>query len=111
MRERTFPKHTFFVVGGARSGTVMHTDPHHTSAWNTLLCGRKRWILIPPTDDDETLEKIGVDRNYRVKAPPCQWWVDVYPQVSERQRDGLLGRAARRFVEKENYGGWMYIGR
>jgi len=81
VRERMFPKNTFFVVGGARTGTVMHVDPHETSAWNTLLCGRKRWILIPPTDDDETLEAIGLDRNYRAKAPPCQWWADTYPEL------------------------------
>ena len=37
-----FPKNTFFIVGGARTGTNMHVDPNCTSAWNTLLCGNKR---------------------------------------------------------------------
>jgi hypothetical protein len=81
VRAKIFPKNTFFVVGGPRSGTVMHVDPHHTSAWNTLLCGRKRWILLPPTDDVETLGLMGIDPSYRTKDPPTQWWADEYPKM------------------------------
>ena len=81
VRAKIFPKNTFFVVGGPRSGTVMHVDPHHTSAWNTLLCGRKRWILLPPTDDVEILGLMGIDPSYRTKDPPTQWWADEYPKM------------------------------
>eukprot|EP00802_Teleaulax_amphioxeia_P021178 Tamp_21511.p1 GENE.Tamp_21511~~Tamp_21511.p1 ORF type:complete len:353 (+),score=57.18 Tamp_21511:155-1060(+) len=81
VRANVFPKNTFFVVGGARSGTVMHADPHYTSAWNTLLCGRKRWILLPPTEDVDTLRQMGVDPSYRTKGPPTQWWADEYPKM------------------------------
>ena len=52
----------------------MHADPHYTSAWNTLLCGRKRWILLPPTEDVDTLRQMGVDPSYRTKGPPTQWF-------------------------------------
>ena len=38
-----FPLYRYFVVGGPRTGSNMHTDPHFTAAWNALLCGRKRW--------------------------------------------------------------------
>jgi hypothetical protein len=29
----------------------MHVDPHNTSAWNTSLQGRKRWIFVHPEAD------------------------------------------------------------
>jgi hypothetical protein len=93
VRNRIFPKPTFFVAGGARSGTVMHTDPHATSAWNTLLCGKKRWILIPPTDDAAALAAIGIGRSYEAKYAPCQWWADVYPALvasGEARRLGAI---------------------
>jgi hypothetical protein len=43
-----FGLHRWFLVGGQNSGSNMHVDPLGTSAWNTLLLGRKLWVLFPP---------------------------------------------------------------
>ena len=37
------PAFRWLVAGPARSGASWHVDPALTSAWNTLLTGRKRY--------------------------------------------------------------------
>jgi hypothetical protein len=75
-----FPANRFLIIGGARTGTPMHTDPNATSAWNTLLAGRKRWILFPPSPDtpdaaDAYVNVLGLrgeDEYSRKLTPPCR---------------------------------------
>ena len=40
------PPFRWLIIGPERSGASWHVDPALTSAWNTLLCGRKRYMLL-----------------------------------------------------------------
>ncbi|UZJ51107.1 hypothetical protein CBS101457_000427 [Exobasidium rhododendri] len=43
------PDHAWVIAGPSRSGSGWHVDPNGTSAYNTVLSGRKLWMLLPPT--------------------------------------------------------------
>jgi len=47
------PRWRWLLVGRKGAGFGMHVDPHATCAWNTLLAGKKRWALLPPSTPSE----------------------------------------------------------
>eukprot|EP00928_Gymnodinium_smaydae_P086711 TRINITY_DN71156_c0_g1_i1.p1 TRINITY_DN71156_c0_g1~~TRINITY_DN71156_c0_g1_i1.p1 ORF type:complete len:432 (+),score=68.96 TRINITY_DN71156_c0_g1_i1:51-1346(+) len=89
-----FPLYRYIVLGVERTGSNLHVDPSCTSAWNTLLCGVKRWALFPPGDSDEYRERIGAPPRAGRKGdapPPANWWLDVLPRLKETGADKELG--------------------
>jgi len=42
------PAFRWLLVGNRRSGSKWHVDPNKTCAWNAVVRGRKRWLLLPP---------------------------------------------------------------
>ncbi|GJP47702.1 hypothetical protein CLOM_g6874 [Closterium sp. NIES-68] len=83
------PMYRWLVAGPQRSGAGWHVDPALTSAWNTLLVGRKRWALYPPgkvppgvtlrVDDDSG--EVDYDGPTSLK-----WWLEVYPLLRPEDR-------------------------
>jgi len=77
-----YPCHRFIIIGGRRTGAVLHQDPKASGAWNCCLVGRKRWCLFPPEVPPELLSP-GQDSEqeaYLTKTP-AYWWLDTYPQL------------------------------
>jgi JmjC domain, hydroxylase len=60
------------MTGSPRTGSLLHVDPEHTSAWNALVVGRKWWVLISP-DAGKFDQPKGLDchRNSNVNANAC----------------------------------------
>lgn len=66
------PDYRWFILGGQGSGSPLHVDPCHTSAWNAVVEGRKLWVLMHPdiakvvphfsTQDIQTLIHSLIDR-------------------------------------------------
>ena len=42
------PEWRWIYMGPAGSGWLMHRDVWRSSAWNTVIAGRKRWLFFPP---------------------------------------------------------------
>ncbi|OWB76191.1 hypothetical protein B5S32_g341 [[Candida] boidinii] len=42
------PDHAWLIMGPERSGSTYHKDPNYTCAWNSVLVGRKLWVMLPP---------------------------------------------------------------
>lgn len=72
--------HLFVLVGGRRTGSNMHKDPKWSSAWNTLLCGKKRWVMFPR---DVPASEIGALEGdaYKDGGPQAYWWLDHYTRL------------------------------
>jgi len=48
------PDYRWILLGPAGSGSQLHVDPLCTSAWNTLIAGRKKWAVLKPLTDESS---------------------------------------------------------
>eukprot|EP00661_Eupelagonemidae_sp_cell13_P003729 gene3729-2061_t len=72
-----------WVVGGPRSGTLLHQDPLCTCGWNLCLSGTKRWCLVEPRADVRELGLSGAEG-------PAAWFVDHLPALRAAAAAGDL---------------------
>ncbi|CAH9085706.1 unnamed protein product [Cuscuta epithymum] len=83
------PPFRWLIIGPERSGASWHVDPALTSAWNTLLCGRKRWALYPPgrVPSGVTVHVNEEDGDVNIDGPSSlQWWLDYYPLLADEDK-------------------------
>lgn len=80
--ERRRPPYRWFLIGPARSGTCMHIDPLGTSAWNTLLQGRKRWVLMSPNTPKHVAKGVHLVRPGEDREA-INYFVDIIPRIKE----------------------------
>ncbi|KAJ6852279.1 F-box protein isoform X1 [Iris pallida] len=83
------PPFRWLIIGPERSGASWHVDPSLTSAWNTLLYGRKRWALYPPgrVPAGVTVHVNEEDGDVNIDSPTSLlWWLDIYPHLAEHEK-------------------------
>ncbi|CAA6664381.1 unnamed protein product [Spirodela intermedia] len=92
--EEQRPPFRWLIIGPERSGASWHVDPALTSAWNTLLVGRKGkiiiwWALYPPgrVPVGVTVHVNEEDGDVDIETPSSlQWWLDIYPFLAEKDK-------------------------
>jgi len=77
------PPHRWLCLGPERSGTTMHLDPLNTNAWNTVISGRKIWILFPPSTPEDIAKGTQFMSNPRKhhESEAIGWYFHVYPKL------------------------------
>ncbi len=90
--EKRRPPYRWFLVGPERSGTCVHIDPLATSAWNTLIEGKKRWVLFPPHISKSTVKgKSVIKKDEDDEA--VHYFTTILPRMKKAARDsGGTGR-------------------
>ncbi|GAB5588531.1 hypothetical protein Unana1_03431 [Umbelopsis nana] len=78
--EKRRPPYKWFVMGDARSGTGIHTDPLGTSAWNALLKGHKRWAMFPPGTPKDIIDPPMKPYDHEAVS----WFATVFPKFTKR---------------------------
>ena len=80
------PPHRWVLVGAEGSGSAIHKDPLHSSAWNTSLLGRKRWVLFPPETPRYHVAPRRVAELHPARLHgPAAWFAHVYPSCLREQ--------------------------
>lgn len=81
--ERRRPPYRWFLMGPERSGSTVHLDPLATSAWNTVLQGRKRWVLFPPGTPKAVAKGLEVLRRGE-DDEAVNYFADLLPRIKQR---------------------------
>ena len=80
--EEMRPNYRWLIVGPARSGSIWHTDPNATSAWNAVISGAKKWILYPPEVVPPGVHPSPDGALVGGPLSPLEWLLDFYDEAT-----------------------------
>jgi histone arginine demethylase JMJD6 len=61
----------------------VHIDPLGTSAWNTVIRGRKRWVLFPPQVPKSVAKGLDVIKKGE-DDEAVNYFVDLLPRIRDK---------------------------
>jgi len=64
------------LIGTTRSGSSLHSDPLETSAWNALLKGKKRWVILHP--------ELASEVESGSEGDTFGWFLEEWPVLRDR---------------------------
>ena len=70
------PDHKWILIGSAGASSKWHVDPNATNAWNAVIFGEKKWILVPPHSGPPPGVEVSSD-SFAVRQPlTLTEWLD-----------------------------------
>jgi histone arginine demethylase JMJD6 len=100
--EKRRPPYRWWLIGPERSGTTVHIDPLATSAWNTLIVGRKRWVLFPPHLPKGVVKGRGLVRGNE-DDESVHYFTTILPRIKQKALD--VERLRHKHKQQQKGGG------
>jgi hypothetical protein len=99
------PEYRWLIAGPERSGSFFHIDPNGTSAWNAVLKGHKKWIMIPPGRPPPGVFPSGDGAEVIVPISLIEWFINNYSDLAgSGALEGVCGPGELVFVPS----GWWH---
>jgi len=92
------PPFRWLIAGPKRTGSSFHVDPIGTAAWNTLIRGKKRWILFPPEAFSDESD-ISPD-------PGASWFINEYPKYKDKYHIDVIQESGETLFLPS---GWWHV--
>jgi oxalate decarboxylase/phosphoglucose isomerase-like protein (cupin superfamily) len=85
------PEHAWLLVGPPGASSKWHVDPNSTSAWNAVIVGAKKWIMLPPhLGPPPGVEASGDGFAVRQPLTLTEWLEGFYEETKSRYGDKLI---------------------
>lgn len=78
------PDYRWIIIGATGSGSSLHKDPNGTSAFNAVIRGRKKWIMLPPSVTPPGVILNGDQSEVTSTVSVVEWLFHYYSHVSEQ---------------------------
>jgi hypothetical protein len=100
------PDFRWILIGYRRSGSKWHIDPNMTNAWNAVVKGAKKWMMLPPGvpppgvrtshDGGEVVQPVSL----------AEWFMNNYAEAraTGQLREGVCGAGDLVYVPS----GWWH---
>ena len=87
----------WMIMSQANTGTSLHLDPEYTMAWNTVLSGKKWWVLMPPELAPTLFScDTSCSKTKEGDISILSWFTHVLPQLRGKK---WYGNTVREFVQ------------
>lgn len=79
------PDHRWLIIGPERSGSTFHKDPNGTSAWNSLISGKKYWIMFPPDQLPAGVLTDGEESEVTAPSSLAEWFLSGFYEQAKHE--------------------------